>query len=378
VKGSKTQIAPGVWRLRAYVGRRPNGTPIQASKTFHGGSRAADDELRRFVEQVGRSRSPDRAATLATVLEAWMDSRRRATPLTRAGDQGYIDRRIVPELGGIRLDRLNGRDLDRAYTRWLAEGLSPSTVQKMHSIISAALTQAVKWDMADRNVAKLATPPSRQQQPSRSIGQDELTRLIVKARADGDATLAMAVCLGAVTGARRGELLALRWSDLDETRATLTIGRSMSTLEGGRLESGPTKTHQVRRLIVDEQTVALLAWWRTGQADHAAAVGVPLVRDPYILAGQDRPRADRPVLPQTLSHQFTRLARSLDMPYHFHELRHFAATRMISSGIDPRMAATRLGHARPNITLEIYAHAVEAADRRAAELLGASLPALPS
>ena len=65
------------------------------------------------------------------------------------------------------------------------------------------------------------------------------------------------------------------------------------------------------------------------------------------------------------------------MPYHFHELRHFAATQMISGGIDPRMAATRLGHARPHVTLQIYAHAVAAADQRAAEVLGASLPELP-
>jgi len=314
--------------------------------------------------------------TVERVLVAWMANRRNATPLTRAADQGYIDKRIVPALGKIRLDRLKASDLDRAYTGWLDEGLAPATVRKMHAIISSALHQAVKWEWIDRAVSELASPPSTKPTITRFITPDELVKLIQAAR-EVNPTLAMAISLGAVTGARRGELCALRWSNVDFDTATLTIRQSLSVLKGAQIELGETKTHQVRRLILDAGTLRLLEWWREQQEDLARRASVALDRDPYILTNDHRGRS--PILPNTISHQFPRLAKSLDppLPYHFHELRHFAATQMISGGIDPRMAATRLGHARPHITLQIYAHAVAAADRKAAEILGANLPGLP-
>jgi integrase len=374
MNGTKTEWAPGRWRLRVYVGRDPaTGRPRQASRQFAGSKKEADAALRRFVAEVEQGRVRSTHPTVKDVLDEWM-AHRTATPLTLAGDRGYIDRRIVPVLGQVRLDRLTARHLDQAYRAWLDEGLAPATVRKLHAIISAALHQAMKWEWTDRAVSQLASPPRPDGHLVRSISPDELVRLIRAAR-DVRPVLAVAVSLGAVTGARRGELCALRWSDLDAESGTLTIGRSLSVLAGGRTVMGGTKTHQVRRILLDEGTLLLLGWWRDQQAELAEWAGVGLCRDPYVLTVE--PRGHLPVLPGTLSHWFTALARSVGLPYHFHELRHFAATQMIAGGIDPRMAATRLGHARPSVTLQIYAHAVQAADRRAAELLGRTLPELP-
>jgi integrase len=346
------------------------------SRNVKGNAGEADAALRKFMAEIDKGRTKLDNPTLDKVLSAWMSNRRNATPLTRAGDQGYIDKRIVPAIGKIRLDRLKASDLDRAYTRWLDEGLSPATVRKLHAIISSALHQAVKWEWIDRAVSELASPPSTKPTITRFIAPGELAELIQAAR-DVNPTLAMAISLGAVTGARRGELCALRWSNVDFDTSTLTIRQSLSVLKGPELALGETKTHQIRRLILDGGTIRLLEWWRDQQEDLAKRASVTLDRDAYILTND--PRGRSPLLPNTLSHQFPRLAKSLDppLPYHFHELRHFAATQMISGGIDPRMAATRLGHARPHITLQIYAHAVAAADSKAAEILGATIPGPP-
>ena len=374
MKGTINQVKPGVWRLRVYVGRKPNGQPIQASKTVRGGKRDAEDELRRFIGQVEKSRTPERSATLARLLEEWLEHKARsATPYTMQNYQYVVNTRIVPKLGKVRLDRLTPKMLDRAYAQWQDEGLSPATVRKTHNVIGAALRQAARWGWVDEPATARTSPPSGEIQPiARSIREAELEKL-VKAAWPTNPTLALAVSLGAVTGARRGELCALRWSDV--TDRTLTISRSLTVLHGGKTLITQPKTRKIRRLALEERSVALLDHWRAYQKDLAERVGVPLDPDPYIVTAE--PRGHIPLLPNTLTHQFRRLARSQGFPYHFHELRHFAATTMIAGGIDPRMAATRLGHTDPRLTLNVYAHAVEAADRRAAELLGSMLPALP-
>lgn len=164
----------------------------------------------------------------------------------------------------------------------------------MHAIISSALHQAVKWEWIDRAVSDLASPPSTKPTITRFITPEELVELIQAAR-EVNPTLAMAISLGAVTGARRGELCALRWSDVDFDTATLTIRQSLSVLKGAQIEFGETKTHQVRRLILDGGTLRLMQWWREQQEDLATRASVALDRDPFILT--NHPRGRSPVLP---------------------------------------------------------------------------------
>jgi hypothetical protein len=116
VRGTKHEWAPGRWRLRVYVGRGEDGNPQQISRNVKGNVGEADAALRNFMAEIEKGRTKLDNPIIERVLDAWMANRRNATPSTRAGDQGYIDKRIVPAIGKIRLDRLKASDLDRAYT----------------------------------------------------------------------------------------------------------------------------------------------------------------------------------------------------------------------------------------------------------------------
>ena len=199
---------------------------------------------------------------------------------------------------------------------------------------------------------------------------DVVQRLIGAAESEGNAVLATAVALAAVTGARRGELCALRWADVDWQKRVLRIRSSLTVLR--RVPTlGPTKTHQRRDVSVDEAMGALLEKRRADQERFAERTGTSLVADAYILSRSAD--GSQPCLPDGLSLAYSRLVKSLGVGGHFHELRHFSATELIGQGVDVRTVAGRLGHADPSVTLRAYSHALEQRDRQAAELLGGAV-----
>jgi integrase len=148
----------------------------------------------------------------------------------------------------------------------------------------------------------------------------------------------------------RGELCALRWSDIDPEHATLRVSRSLATRGGHRWE-GDTKTHQHRDVALDPATLALLAERRVHQEQYAKQIGTKLVADAYVLSSHAD--GSHPCLPDSLGRTYWRLARAIGVFARFHDLRHFAATQVIAGGI----------------TLRGYPHVLAEHDRAAAELL---------
>ncbi len=362
------QVRPGVWRLRVYVGRNAEtGAPRHVRRTFNGNETAARRALAQLVTEHQQGRFDGHNQTLGQLLDRWIRHiEPTRAPKTVHEYKAKIEGRIRPVLGTVRLDRLTPAVLDRAYGDWLAE-VSPSTVRALHRIISAALNQAVRWGEIVNNPAARTTPPAQRTMQITVPEPAEIIAMIRKAEDDEeDSMLATAIALAALTGARRGELCALRWSDVDLPGARLTIRNSLTVVDGV-MYIGPTKTHQVRTLALDELALAVLQRRWEYQEELADMVGVRLARDPYVLslhgAGAD------PVPPNVLSHRFKKLPRSI----HLHQLRHFPATQMVASGVDLRTAASRLGHADPALTLRVYAHALPEQDRTAAAMLGNAL-----
>ncbi len=176
----------------------------------------------------------------------------------------------------------------------------------------------------------------------------------------------MFLVLAAVTGARRGELVALRWSDLDLERGALTITRAISEGVDGPVEHPRPKTRgSVRRLALDEATVAILAAHRCRHAEAAATCGVSLPGNAFVFSHE--PDGSVPWKPGYVSLKFRRLRHSVGLDQvRLHDLRHFVATTLLGAGVDLQTVAGRLGHAGGGrTTLAVYSHFQQAADRNA-------------
>jgi integrase len=368
VKGSLTAVRPGVWRLRVYVGSRPTGTPIQRSRTFRGGKRAAETELAKFVAYVEKRELGRGDVTVGDLLERWLEHGQRK-PSTLKGYRSHIRHRISPALGAIRLDRLTSKTLDDTYRLWLADGFSATSVHQCHAILAAALHQAVDWEWTERAVTDHARPPAPSKARPVIPSPDDLKRILLGAA--GDPVLATGIALAAATGARRGELCALRWSDVDGD--TLTIARSLTVLhgEGAAMIMGDTKTHQERTIALDGFAQAVVVTRREQQRQLAAQAAVVLCSDPFLLS----PAVDggEPCKPDRLTNGFKRTASRLGMDYHLHQCRHFSATTAIGAGVDVRAVASRGGWADPSMMLRVYARPLQEQDRRAAAAVGRAL-----
>lgn len=362
---------PGVWELRVPAGRDPvTGRHRQVSRTFRGRKREAETALARLIGEVADGRHANESpGTVGYLLDRWvehLEAMGRASKTTD-GYRSLIRARLRPAFGAVELRKLGPADLDAFYRALLAAGLSPVSVRHCHATMSAALRQAVKWGWIDRSPADRASPPPVPHREIRPPSAEQITNLIAEMdRSDHD--LASMVYVAATTGCRRGELCGLRWSDIDLETATLVVRRSITDTSQGVTEKDP-KTHRSRRISLDASTAFVLASQHERMVARAAACGVTLASDAYLWS-QD-PACAVPYRPNRVTGAFRTVRNRLGYAHiDFHHLRHFAATTLAGAGVDVRTIAGRLGHADPAITLKTYAHFLEAADRRAAEVMG--------
>ncbi len=393
--GTMRERSPGHWQLRAFAGPDAvTGKPRQVSRTFTGSERAAAKALSALVAEVEAGTFKRSSATVGQLLDKWLEfASPRQRPRTVYENRSKINSRIRPVLGNVKLDKLQPDTLDEAYRRWLAEGLSPSTVHQYHAILSAACRQAVKWGWIDKAPTDRSTPPQPVRKAMLVPTPKQLSELVKAAEID-DPVLGTAVALAALTGARRGELVALRWSDIDLSVGRVTIARSL-TVARGEQHTGPTKTHASRELALDPIGVEVLSRRYEYMVKLAQRAGSPLVEDPFVLSYNAN--GGLPVNPDTLTHRFGKLCRSMEQPaleklrktnpdakrgdlpagerwpFRFHDLRHFSVTTLIAAGVDIRTVSERHGHAKATMTLDRYAHALPERDREAAGVLGAAL-----
>jgi integrase len=252
--------------------------------------------------------------------------------------------------------------------------LAAWTIRKIHFIISGAFQRAVRWKWVAMNPAPQAEPPSAPPPDPQPPTADEAACIVNAAWKDPD--FGVLVWLAMTSGARRGELCGLRWPHLNETRAVLTVQRSIAQ-EGSTTWEKHTKTHQRRQVTLDPETVDILTEHRARCEKRAAALGLQLASDAFIFAASADGRI--PLKPSSVTQRYERLAARLGIVTTLHKLRHYSATELVSAGVDIRTVAGRLGHAGGGTTtLRIYAAWVSEADQRAAGTLLTRMPARPA
>lgn len=207
--------------------------------------------------------------------------------------------------------------------------------------------------MARRQPGGLSLPPRLLAPEITPPSPDELARLQASVAAD-DPELAMFIRLSAMTGARRSEMLALRWTDVDLGRGAVAISRGIVMGLDGLVEKG-TKTHQARRVALDASTAAALAVFQTTHRARAELCGTVLAADAFVFAADIEGRTSW--YPDSASRRFRGACRKVGLDgVRLHDLRHYVATRLLTAGVDVRTVAGRLGHRNAATTLNVYSH----------------------
>jgi integrase len=319
-----------------------------------------DEERRR----IARGEAPaDRLQTVGSYLAGWLAGKERALrPSTWATYQGYIERSITPDLGRLRLTGLGPRHVDAWIDAKLDAGLSPRTVSHLRAILRAALNDARRRGLVDRNAAALASPPRVEKQTQAPMTAEEANR-ILGAVAGTEIEAPVAVALQA--GLRLGEVLGLAWHDVDLGARTLRVRQALSRLSGVTT-LGPPKSADSRRVVpMTRPLAAVLGAHREHETLKRSRLCLPQsVGEALVFTN----RAGDPLDPSWVSHAFhARLAEAGLPPRRFHDLRHGCAALLLASGADLKVVSSILGHSSIRLTADTYAGVVDRLRDDAAE-----------
>jgi integrase len=364
--GTIYTTADGRLRAAVTVPHALTGEPVRRYL-----SGRTDAEIKRKLKDARAERATGgRTPTVATWGERWLALvAQRVRPSTLNVYRVAIRRHVIPAVGRIELGRLRPSDVEMMTSRMIAAGSAGSTAALARTVFVVCLTDAARDGLIARNVAQLARAPRTAEPFRRALTGDEVRSFLA---AVADDPLGPLVALGIATGLRRGELLALRWTDVDETAGTLTVARALARSSAGGYAIAEPKSRRAHRTIALPALArdALRRQAETQARDREAAGSAWQDRDGLIFADP----IGRLLHPESVTSAWRALvARTGIGRLRLHDLRHTFATLSLSAGVPVRDVSDALGHASPSITLDIYGHAVAEGPRRVADAMDRAL-----
>lgn len=290
--------------------------------------------------------------SMGDLCERWLENAALTVrPKTLLTYRYLINLHIKPALGSIPVAKLTVLQVQGLLSKKHANGLSPRSVAHVRAVLRTVLNQAVRWDLVSRNVAALAFPPKLVRKQIPYLTADE-ARMVLRAARETD--LEAIIRLALSLGLRQGEILGLRWSDLDVEKRSLHVRNALHRVNG-TYALAETKTQKSQRtLALPESILQSLEVWRKKQRENRSAA-----RD---LWAEEIPDLifttvmGRPLHGSTVHHQFTRLLDRCGLSHRsFHSLRHTAATLALGQGVDLKTVSTMLGHSQISLTADTYA-----------------------
>ena len=301
-------------------------------------------------------------------MEVWFEdyAKLKVRPSSHQTYRGYIDNHIRPNIGDILLEKLTALDLQKFYKKLLTKGrvdrleakgqpkgLSAKTVRNIHQILSSALKLAQEQRIILTNPAERCALPKVEYREMKTLPVEQLQSFLREARESGVFEL---YYLELATGLRRGELLGLKWEDIDLERGDLRVKRQVSRINGEVVEALLKTKNAYRTLPLAEYTIDVLK-------EQREKVG----SSPWVFPSPN----GGPISPDSVLHMLHRVLKRAGLPrVRFHDLRHTFATLALQNGVDIKTVSGMLGHFSAGFTLDTYAHVTSAAQRQTAQTMG--------
>ncbi len=358
------------WQLRWELGRDDQGHRRQRTETFHGNKKSAEQrwrEVQATIEGQPGDAWATEELTFAAYLERWwVYAAQDLRPSTQASYQSHIRRYLVPQLGSLKLTQITALHVEEALQQWRTQPrqdgksgvLASRTVSYLRMITFRALEQAVLWDLLTANPARRVKGPTVERPTIQWWTPEEAQQFL---RISDQHRLGVAFRLALFGGLRLGEVLGLRWQDVDWTAKTITIAQVASRAGSSVPHLGPPKTAKSRRIIqigsphgdktVDHQLLEpLKARYHAQKLERLACGGEATDLIVTTMKG-------RIILPRNLETLLDRLIVHAGVKrIRFHDLRHTHATWLAQAGVNPKVIADRLGHSQVAFTLQMYVH----------------------
>ncbi|TCO58336.1 site-specific integrase [Actinocrispum wychmicini] len=400
-RGHIGTLPSGSLRVRIYSGTDPiTHKPHYLTDTIPAGPTAehqAQRVLQQFIDRIDQQHQLQTTATLTELINEHI-AKLPVAVTTKAGYQGSHRTHIAPLIGHLCIHTITAETLDALYAtlarcrahctplsprattleqhKHIGPGhecrpLSAASIRKVHYLISGAYRSAQRWGWITTSPTTLAKPPAKPRPHPRPPHPADVARVLTHFWAEPDPLLGVLAWTAITTGARRGELCALRWNDFDPHRRVLHIHTSIAH-DGPNLIEKDTKLHQHRHIVLDPDTTNLLAAYLNHRRHQAAARRITSAPNAFLFS--HTPDGSTCIAPNTLSQLFRRHTTRLGIHTTLHKLRHYHATELILAGVDLRTVASRLGHSDSAMTLNSYTAWINEADQRASTLLTNRLP----
>jgi len=354
---------------------RLDGKRRRETLTVRGSRKEADAKLaKRIVEIEAGIVGTGSDTTVRQFMATWI-ARKRESDLAYSTVDRYaqiVERFIDPILGKLIMTKLRPLHIEGAVAAWRRmphakdkkRCISQRTVHHIYSVLRTALNQAQRWSVIDRNPCANVERVAKGRSTGKAIDETQALRLIERLRGD---PLEFPTLLALMTGLRRGELLALRWSDVDLEKGALRVCRSLEVVGLDELRFKEPKTAKsVRTVALPSQAVAALKRHRAIQREH-----IMRYRDVYVDQDMIFPAVDGlPWHPKRFSAAFFRRMKALEVDVSFHGLRHSYASILLRAGTPLKIASEALGHTSVAITADLYTHVLGGLQRDAADRLG--------
>lgn len=365
MRGSIQPRGKQSWRIFVELGRDEYGKRKRKTETVIGTKANAQRRLRELLSSIDKGLPIDNSkVSVGEFLRQWLKdyAEVNTSPKTSEGYRSKIELYLIPKLGSLGLSKLTAQQINRLYADMISKPLSTQTVLHTHRILKLALGHAVKWGILARNVCDAVDPPRVKRKEMVALDIPDIQRLLETAE---PSPYKHVFFLALYTGLRRGELLGLRWSDVDLNHKTLSVNQNAIRLKGNGIILTKPKTERSRRLVqLSSDAVMLLNVLKTQQKDQLEMAGIDWDERSLVFHNSD----GTTLSPDTVSHAFKKIVKQIGFPnFRFHDLRHTHATIMLKEGVPPNVVSERLGHSSVSITMDIYSHVLPGMQEEAAK-----------